>query len=91
VTNCEPEYLRRNSEGIALDSRGSTPSKSKTFFFSPQRKDKLCGPPSLLSYGYWGHSPRVYGLGHEPDHSPPANAGVTNVAVIAPPQYVFMA
>jgi hypothetical protein len=47
---------RDNSVGIAMgyrmDGRGSIPDTGKTLFSSPQRPDRLWGPPSLLSNGY---------------------------------------
>jgi hypothetical protein len=45
------------------------------FFFSPQRPDRLWGPPSLLSNRYprggGALSPGAMRLGREADHSPP--------------------
>jgi hypothetical protein len=46
-----------------LGGCGSIPDKDKRFFFTPQRPDRLWGPPSLLSNGYcglfhWGQSGR---------------------------------
>jgi hypothetical protein len=35
--------------GYGLDGRGSIPGRSKRHFSSPQRPDRLWGPPSLLS------------------------------------------
>jgi hypothetical protein len=37
-----------------LDDRGSIPDRGREFFFWPLRPDRLWGPPSLLSNGYWG-------------------------------------
>jgi hypothetical protein len=37
--------------GYRLDGRGSIPGRGKIFFSSPQRPDRLLGPPSLLSNG----------------------------------------
>jgi hypothetical protein len=37
---------------------GSIPSKSKRFFCTPQRPDRLWVPPSLSSNGHWGFFPR---------------------------------
>jgi hypothetical protein len=49
----EPEYLSQYSEGgYRLDGRGSIPVRGKKFLSSPQRPDRLWGPPSLLSDGY---------------------------------------
>jgi hypothetical protein len=39
--------------GYGLDSQGSIPGSAR-FLSSPQRPDRLCGPPSLLSNGYCG-------------------------------------
>jgi hypothetical protein len=42
--------------GYWLDGPGLLPG-SATFFFSPQRPDRLWGPPALLYNGYWGPFP----------------------------------
>jgi hypothetical protein len=53
---------RDSSVGIetdyGLDFWGSIPGRGKIFFFTPQRPDRLWGPPSLLSNGYRGIFPR---------------------------------
>jgi hypothetical protein len=46
-----------------LDDRGSIPGRVKRFFSISQNLDCLWGPPSLLSYKYWGLLPRVYAAG----------------------------
>jgi hypothetical protein len=47
----------KNIAGIAtdygLDDRGSILGNVR-FFSSPQRPDRLWGPPYFLSKGYWG-------------------------------------
>jgi hypothetical protein len=37
----------------ALDDRGLIPGRAKVFLFWPLCPDRLWGPPSLLSSGYW--------------------------------------
>jgi hypothetical protein len=64
--------------GYGLDDGGfevRVPVASR-IFSSPNRPDRLWGPPSLLSNGYRGLSPVVMRQGREADHSPPANAKV---------------
>jgi len=39
----------------------------------------LWGPPTLLSSGYQGFSPKDKAVGHEADHSPPNSAEVKNM------------
>jgi hypothetical protein len=41
----------RDSSGFGLDVRGSIPGRGKKLFSSPQRLDRLPGPPSNLSHG----------------------------------------
>jgi hypothetical protein len=52
------DISRETSVGIAMgyrqDGRGSIPGRDKREFSSPQRPDRLWGPPSLPSDGYWG-------------------------------------
>jgi hypothetical protein len=40
-----------------LEDRGSIPGKAGLFCL-PQCPDRIWGPPSLLSNGYWGFLPR---------------------------------
>jgi hypothetical protein len=67
---------------------------SKTFS-SPPRPERLWGPPSLLSNGYWGggFSLGVKRPGREADHSPPSSAEVKNAwnYTSTLTDYVFMA
>jgi hypothetical protein len=65
-----------SSVGIAtgywLDSRGSSPGKSKKFLSSPQRPDRLRRLSGLLSDGFWGaFSPGSKRPGREDDSSLP--------------------
>jgi hypothetical protein len=61
------------------DDRGSSPDRGRGFFFKPLRLDQLCGPPSLLSNGYWGSFPGGKARpGRDADHSPPSSAEVAN-------------
>jgi hypothetical protein len=43
-----------NQYSYGLDGRDSIPGRDKRFVSTPQRPDRLWGPPSLLSNGYWG-------------------------------------
>jgi hypothetical protein len=55
------------------------------FFSSPQRPDRLWGPPRLLPSGYRGTlSPGTKRPGREADHSPPSSAQVKNDGAIPP-------
>jgi hypothetical protein len=45
-------------------------------FSSPQRPDRLWGPPNLLFYGYRCSLPGVYWPGREADHLPPTSVDV---------------
>jgi hypothetical protein len=60
---------------------------------SPNRPDRLCGPPKLLSNGYQGLFPRgVKQQRHEADQSPPASREVKKMWIhTSTPPYVFMA
>jgi hypothetical protein len=64
ISNTTLGNSRNSSVGIAtgyrLDGRGvgvRFPGEAR-FFSSPRRPDRLWGPPSLLSNGYRGSSPR---------------------------------
>jgi hypothetical protein len=70
--------------GYGLDDPGSIPGNAR-FFSSPQRPDRLWGPPNFLSYGYRRLFPR--GLNRqrrEADYSPPSNGEVKNDGAIPP-------
>jgi hypothetical protein len=57
--------------------------------FSSHHPDRLWGPPSLQSNGYWGFFPRP---GHGVDHSPPPSADVKKIWIYTSiPPYAFMA
>ena len=61
-----------------LDGRGSNPSRSRRFCFSPKCPDWLWGPINLLFNRYQGYFSPVKRLWHEADHSPPSSAKVKN-------------
>jgi hypothetical protein len=59
--------------------RGSDPGRGKRLFASPNRPNRLSGPPSLLFSGCRGFFPG--GLkrpGREVDHSPPSSPKIKN-------------
>jgi hypothetical protein len=53
----EPGSLVCIVSDYGLDGRGSIPDKSRGFFLSLLRPDRLWGPPSLLYNGYRGLFP----------------------------------
>jgi hypothetical protein len=64
-TNCEaPNYARKM--GYQFDTLVSIPGRYKKYFSTPQRRNWLCAPSSLLSTDTAG----VKLPGHEADHSP---------------------
>jgi hypothetical protein len=100
---CESHYFKIKSRdssvgivtGYGLDDRGSGgsfPEGGWKFFSSPPRPERLWGPLSLLSSGYWGGlSSGVKRPGGKADHSPPSSPEVKNEWSCTPnPQYVFM-
>jgi hypothetical protein len=44
--------------GYNLEVQGSMPGKGKKFFSTLQHPDRLCGPLTFLSKGYWGLFPK---------------------------------
>jgi hypothetical protein len=56
-------------------------------FSTPQRPDRLWGPPSLMSSGYRGYFARAKWPGREVDRSPPSSAEVKNSGTV-PPLYM---
>ena len=50
----------------------------KKFFSTPNRPNKLWGPPSLQGNKYQGSFPRVERPGRDVDHPPPLTAEVKN-------------
>jgi hypothetical protein len=70
--------------GYGLDGRGVgvRVPVGERFFSPPRPPDRLRGPPSLLSNGYWGLlSPGVKRPGREADHLPPTIAEVKNTCI----------
>jgi hypothetical protein len=72
---------RDSSVGIAtgyeLDGWGSIPSRVKIYPFSTASR-------TYLEWVLGTLSPRVKGLGHEADHSPPSSAKVNNDGTVHP-------
>jgi hypothetical protein len=62
-------------------------------FSSPRRPDRLWGPPSLLSTGYWASlCTWMRRPGHEAAHAPPTSAEVKKMWInTSTPPYVFIA
>jgi hypothetical protein len=80
--------------GCGLDDQGvrvQVPVEAR-IFTSPCHPDRLWGPFSLLSNGYWGAlSPGVKRLGRKADNSPPTSAEVKETWVYtSTPSYIFM-
>jgi hypothetical protein len=78
-----------SSVGIAtdceMDGRGSTPGTGKRFLSSPQRPDRLWGPPNPLSNGYRGAiSPGVKRQGSKADHSSQSRSRVMELYLHSP-------
>jgi hypothetical protein len=75
-----------------LDSPSSIPGSAR-FLSSPQRSDRLCGPPGLITNGYCRLFPRgVKRQRHEADQSPPSSAEVKKGGATQPLLlYVLMA
>jgi hypothetical protein len=71
--------------GYGLDGRGSFPGRGKRFVSSPQRPDRLWGPPSHLTNGYRGaFSLVVKRPGSKADYSPPSSVEIKNDGAIPP-------
>jgi hypothetical protein len=67
--------------GYRLDVRGSIPGRDKGFYSTPQRSDRVWGPPSLLHNGY-RELREVKRPRREANHTPPSSAEVNNGRVI---------
>jgi hypothetical protein len=80
-----------SSVGIAtgneLDSPGSIPNNVR-FFSSPQRPDRLWGPPSLLYSGYRDCLSGLKRQGREAHHSSPSSTKVKKGGAILPLFYM---
>jgi hypothetical protein len=57
-------------------------------FSCPRRRDRLWGPPNLLSNGYLGLSSGVKRPGRETDHSPPASAEVKQMRIYTSTRHI---
>jgi hypothetical protein len=68
-------FMYRNGYGVDGWGVGVWVSVGAAFFSSPCRPDRLWGPPSLLSSGYWGYFLRLKQPGREAAHS---NAEIKN-------------
>jgi hypothetical protein len=66
--------------GYGLDGPGSIPDRAG--FFSSQRPDRLCGPPSLLPNRYLGLF--SLGQGREVKYSSPSSADVKISGAVPP-------
>jgi hypothetical protein len=76
--------------GNGLDVPGSIPDSAR-FFSSPQRPDRLWGPPSLVFSGYWESFPLdIRRQGRKPGHSPPSSAEVKKGGTIPPHPYISL-
>jgi hypothetical protein len=76
--------IKKKRTGYGLDGPVSIPGSAR-FLSSPQRPDRFCGPPSVLSTGYRaGSFPGGKAAGREVGHSPPTSAEVKNVGAIPP-------
>jgi hypothetical protein len=74
----ESGWLSRYSDGLQVGRPGKT-------FSSPQRPDRLSGPPSLLSKVYRRQFPRgVKRPKREADHSPPSSVQFRNGGAVPP-------
>jgi hypothetical protein len=80
---------RDSSAGIMTDyelnSLVSITGRGKRYFSTPQRPNRLCGPPSLLSTESRGvfHSGLICQV-LKADHSPPSSTKVNNGGTIPP-------
>jgi hypothetical protein len=74
-----------------LRSRSSSPGEVK-IFSSPNRPDRLWGPPNVLSTGYRFFFLGVKRPGREADNSPPTSDEVKKMWIhTSTPPYAFMA
>jgi len=67
---------------------------SKRCFSSPEHRNQLCNPPSLLFSRYQLPSFWVDWVGHDDDYTPPSTAKVNNAwcyDIYSPLPYIFMA
>jgi hypothetical protein len=67
-----------------LEDCGLILNKDRRIFFSPERLDRLWGPPNLLSNGYWVSFLGGKAPGHEADHSPSFSTEVKDTVAIPP-------
>jgi hypothetical protein len=77
-TSCTINYSELFLNVTGRTVRFSIPGKGKSLFSSPKRRDRLWGPPSLLSNGYRCSFRGVKQPGREFNHLPPFSAEVKN-------------
>jgi hypothetical protein len=81
----KPGYLSRYSDGLWAGRSGFDSRLELQYFFTPQRPDRLWGPPSFLSNVLPAVlSPGLKRQEHEADHSPAFIAEVRNTRAIPP-------
>jgi hypothetical protein len=75
-------YVNNLTFSAGSDGQGSIHGRGKRFFVIPQRSNRLRGPTSLLSSGYWNSFPGCKVAERETENSSPSGAEVKNGAAI---------